>query len=93
MSLVVAVLCLGVVASAQKPPDVVPDTDLALSAEQTARATGMSPLFDHIRELSSIVVVGLVVREALGTVLPATAGADGGDRGVDGGGCDDRTDV
>jgi hypothetical protein len=29
------------------------DTDLPLSAEQTARATGMSPLFDRIRELSS----------------------------------------
>ncbi|WP_353072105.1 hypothetical protein [Tunturiibacter gelidiferens] len=31
----------------------MPDTDLPLSAEQTARATGMLPLFDRIRELSS----------------------------------------
>jgi hypothetical protein len=53
ISLVVAVVCLGVVASAQRAPDVTPDTDLALSAEQTAQATGMSPLFDHIRALSS----------------------------------------
>jgi hypothetical protein len=46
-------VCLSVTAFAQKPPDVTPDVDIALSAEQTARATGMSPLFDRIRELSS----------------------------------------
>jgi hypothetical protein len=44
---------LSASAFAQKPPDVTPDADIALSAEQTARATGMSPLFDRIRELSS----------------------------------------
>jgi hypothetical protein len=52
LPLAVAV-CLSVTAYAQKPPDVTPDADIALSAEQTARATGMSPLFDRIRELSS----------------------------------------
>lgn len=45
-------VCLRAAAFAQKPPDVTLDTDLALSAEQTARAMGMSPLFDRIRELS-----------------------------------------
>jgi hypothetical protein len=52
-ALLVASLCLNHAASAQSPPKVVPDTDLALSAEQTARATGMLPLFDRIQELSS----------------------------------------
>jgi hypothetical protein len=51
--LLVASLCLNHAVSAQSPPKVVPDTDLPLSAEQTARATGMLPLFDRIRELSS----------------------------------------
>jgi hypothetical protein len=52
-ALLVASLCLNHLVSAQSPPKVVPDTDLALSAEQTARATGMLPLFDRIRQLSS----------------------------------------
>jgi hypothetical protein len=51
--LLVAAVCLSAGASAQQPPKVVPDTDLPLSAEQTARATGMLPLFDRIRKLSS----------------------------------------
>jgi hypothetical protein len=51
--LLAVAVCVSVTASAQKPPDVTPDADIALSAEQTARATGMSPLFDRIRELSS----------------------------------------
>jgi hypothetical protein len=51
--LLVASLCLNHAVSAQSAPKVVPDTDLPLSAEQTARATGMLPLFDRIRELSS----------------------------------------
>jgi hypothetical protein len=50
---VVATACLSVGASAQQPPKVTPDTDLPLSAEQTARAIGLLPLFDRIRELSS----------------------------------------
>jgi len=52
LPLAVAV-CLSATAYAQKLTDVTPDADIALSAEQTARATGLSPLFDHIRELSS----------------------------------------
>ena len=48
-----AVVCLSAAMSAQSPPKVVPDNDLPLSAEQTARATGMLPLFDRIRDLSS----------------------------------------
>ena len=51
--LLVAGLCLTHAVSAQSPPKVVPDNDLPLSAEQTARATGMLPLFNRIRELSS----------------------------------------
>jgi hypothetical protein len=51
--LLVASLCLNHAVLAQSPPKVAPDTDLPLSAEQTARATGMLPLFDRIRELSS----------------------------------------
>jgi hypothetical protein len=51
--LLVAAVCLSVGASAQKPPKVTPDTDLPLSAERTARATGMLPLFDRIRKLSA----------------------------------------
>jgi hypothetical protein len=51
--LLVACLGLNPAVLAQSPPKVAPDNDLALSAEQTARATGMSPLFDRIRELSS----------------------------------------
>jgi hypothetical protein len=49
----VATVCLSVGASAQQPPKVAPDTELPLSAEQTARATGMLPLFDRIRELAA----------------------------------------
>jgi hypothetical protein len=52
LPLAVAV-CLSATAYAQKLTNVTPDADIALSAEQTARATGMSPLFDRIRELSS----------------------------------------
>src|ERR1700733_9625344 len=51
--LLLAILGLNPALSAQSPPKVAPDNDLALSAEQTAQATGMSPLFDRIRELSS----------------------------------------
>jgi hypothetical protein len=51
--LLVASLCLNHAVLAQSPPKVAPDTDLPLPAEQTARATGMLPLFDRIRELSS----------------------------------------
>jgi hypothetical protein len=51
--LLVATVCLSAGAWAQQPPKVVSDTDLPLSAEQTARATGMLPLFDRIRKLSS----------------------------------------
>ena len=52
-TLLVATLVLSPAVFAQSPPKAAPDNDLALSAEQTARATGMSPLFDRIRELSS----------------------------------------
>ena len=48
----VATVCLSAEALAQQPPKVAPDTELPLSAEQTARATGMLPLFDRIRELA-----------------------------------------
>jgi hypothetical protein len=51
--LLVATVCLSAGTSAQQPPKVAPDTDLPLSAEQTARATGMLPLFDRIRELAA----------------------------------------
>lgn len=51
--LLVATACLSLGASAQQPPKVTPDTDLPLSAEQTARAIGLLPLFDRIRTLSS----------------------------------------
>jgi hypothetical protein len=51
--LLVATACLTVGASAQQPPKVTPDMDLPLSAEQTARAIGLLPLFDRIRTLSS----------------------------------------
>jgi hypothetical protein len=51
--LLVAGLCLNHAVLAQSPPKVAPDTDLPLSAAQTARATGMLPLFDRIRELAS----------------------------------------
>lgn len=51
--LLVTTACLSVGASAQQPPKVTPDTDLPLSAEQTARAIGLLPLFDRIRTLSS----------------------------------------
>ena len=51
--LMVAAACLSAGASAQQPPKVTPDMDLPLSAEQTARAIGLLPLFDRIRALSS----------------------------------------
>jgi hypothetical protein len=51
--LLAAAVCLSAGACAQSSPKVVPDADLPLSAEQTARAMGMLPLFDRIRELSS----------------------------------------
>lgn len=51
--LLVTTACLSVSSSAQQPPKVTPDTDLPLSAEQTARAIGLLPLFDRIRTLSS----------------------------------------
>lgn len=49
----IATACLSVGGSAQQPPKVTPDTDLPLSAEQTAQAIGLLPLFDRIRALSS----------------------------------------
>src|ERR1700688_5014946 len=51
--LLLAIFCLDCAASAQSPPKVAPDTDLPLSAEETAPATAMLPLFDSIRDLSS----------------------------------------
>src|SRR5580698_5986380 len=51
--LLVACLGLNPAVSAKSPARVTPDNDLSLSAEQTASATGMSPLFDRIRELTS----------------------------------------
>jgi hypothetical protein len=51
--LLVVTVCLSHSVSAQKQSKVVPDTDLPLSAEQTARATGMLPLFDNIRKLTA----------------------------------------
>ncbi len=51
--ILVATLVLNHAVLAQSPPKVAPDIDLPLSAEQTARATGMLPLFDRIRELAS----------------------------------------
>ena len=37
-------------------------------------------------------IVPIVSRESLGVVLPSAAGADGGDRGIDGSGCSDGPD-
>jgi hypothetical protein len=51
--LLVASVCLSAGVSAQQPPKVAPDTDLPLSAEQTARATGMLSRFERIRELAA----------------------------------------
>jgi hypothetical protein len=48
-----AALSLSLGALAQNSAKVAPDTDLPLSAEQTARATGMLPLFDRVKALTA----------------------------------------
>jgi hypothetical protein len=50
--LVVVVLCVRSDTFAQRPK-IASDLELPLSAEQTARATGLLPLFDRIKELES----------------------------------------
>jgi hypothetical protein len=47
----VALLCLSRGANAQKAPKKAADMELPLSAEQTAQATGLLPLFNNLREL------------------------------------------
>src|ERR1700721_4078412 len=47
----VAMLCLSRGGNAQKAPKKAADMELPLSAEQTAQATGLLPLFNNLREL------------------------------------------
>ncbi len=50
ISSVAAILCVSYGAIAQ-PPKVTTDMELPLSAEQTASATGLLPIFNRMKEL------------------------------------------